>query len=149
MQGIDVPLRPVLSSEELKRLSERNDWRSLVGIIRVFVLLALVIAIALSLGGWWMIPAFVFVAGLQHALSILQHESVHGLLFRSHRLNDVIGTVHLSYPIGFSLAYRAVHFAHHRHLGEPEDPDLYNYRPFPASRGTVLRKIIRECSGWG
>jgi Fatty acid desaturase len=47
------------------------------------------------------------------------------------------------------LDYRLIHFAHHRHLGEEGDPDLHNYRPFPATRREVVIKILRECSGVG
>jgi fatty acid desaturase len=146
---IDATMRPVLSPEELKMLSARVPWRAMLGIARVYGLLILTIGLALTFGGWWMVPAFVIVAALQHAISILQHEAVHGLLFHSHRLNDVVGRYLLSYPIGFSMDYRIVHFAHHRHLGQEADPDLHNYRPFPASPRKVWLKIIRECSGWG
>ncbi len=147
--GIDLLKRPALATEELRAFSERRPWRATLGIIRVFGLLVFVIAAALQGGGWWMVAAFPLVAALQHAISILQHEAVHGLLFRNHRLNDVVGRFLLSYPIGFSLDYRLVHFAHHRHLGAEADPDLPNYRPFPAHRGVLIRKILRECSGWG
>jgi fatty acid desaturase len=147
--NVEVMARPALSPDELKRLSTRRPWRSALGIVRIYGLIILVISASLWLGGWWMVLGFVLIAALQHGLSILQHEAVHGLLFHSHRLNDWVGNVLLSYPIGFSLDYRVIHFAHHRLLGEEGDPDLRNYGPFPASGRDVFLKVVRECSGWG
>ncbi len=117
--------------------------------MRVYGLLVGVTAAGISYGGWVIVPAFLLVSALQHALSILQHEAVHGLLYRNHRLNDFIGAWLLSYPIGFSMDYRLTHFAHHRLLGEAGDPDLANYLPFPADRKVMMRKALYEFMGLG
>ncbi len=149
MADIDILKRPALTSEEMKRLSQRNGWRATFGILRIYGSIFLVTMLALWLGSWWVIPAIVLVAALQHGISILQHEAVHGLLYSDHRMNDVVGSLLLSYPIGFSLDYRITHFAHHRNLGTDMDPDYANYKPFPAARGDFLKKVLREFSGYG
>jgi Fatty acid desaturase len=90
-------LKPILHPRELAQLAERKSWRALMGIGRVYGSLLFVISLALWFGGLAMVVGFFIVAGLQHALSILQHEAVHGLLFRRHRLNDWWG--HIFYRI--------------------------------------------------
>ena len=142
-------LRPLLTPEELKDLSRRSPWRAALGIVRVYLLIILTLSVALIWGGWWILPAVLIIAALQHALSILQHEAVHGLLFNSHRWNEFVGTYLLSYPIGFTMDYRAAHFAHHRALGHAGDPDLPNYQKFPASPRVFLRKLVGDFSGYG
>lgn len=147
--NLDATYRPTLSPVEMQRFARKDPTRSTLAIIRVYALLVGVTAAGIAYGGWAVVLAFPFVAALQHALSILQHEAVHGLLYRNHRLNDFIGAYFLSYPIGFSMDYRLTHFAHHRWLGEVEDPDLPNYRPFPADRKTMMRKALHEFTGIG
>lgn len=138
---------PKLENEELKLLYKKQWLRPLLGILRVYTLLILVIAIAINLGGFWLIPAIVIIGALQHAMSILQHEAVHTLLFPNKKINEFVGTYLISYPIGFSLDYRKVHLNHHRYLGTESDPDETNYRDFPNTKSALIKKIIFEFSG--
>jgi fatty acid desaturase len=147
MVELDDKMRPFLTTDELRDLSRRTPWRVVLSIMRVYGLLIFVFGIAVRIGGPWLIPVFVIVAALQHAISILQHEAVHGLLFKNHRTNDLIGAFLLSYPIGFTMNYRVTHFAHHRFLGLESDPDLANYRPFPSTPATVWKKVLNDLSG--
>lgn len=139
---------PELSREELLRVCKRNRYRATLAILRVYGLLIFIIGAAIALGGWWLIPAIILIGGLQHAVSILQHEAVHGLLYRSRKVNDFIGAFLLSYPIGFTMKYRAQHFAHHRDLGAESDPDRSNYLPFPAHPKRLIKKVLLDFSGY-
>lgn len=114
------------------------------------VILATIVA-AVRLAHWALWPFAIFViATRQHALLMLFHDAVHGLLARNLRLNDflinlLVGVPHLL-PIE---VYRPLHLAHHRRLGTDEDPErtlLYagqhwDYRPLS---GTAL---LRQLSG--
>lgn len=140
--------RPALTLEELRAFMRPAPWRAFAGVLRVYGLLIGTIAGALWLGGVWLIPAILLIAALQHALSILQHEAVHGLICPNRKWNDFIGAWVLSYPIGFTMAYRTTHFGHHRNLGEDTaDPDAHIYAPFPMSRKEFFKKMILAFSG--
>jgi fatty acid desaturase len=44
-------------------------------------------------------------------------------------------------------AYRTYHLTHHRFTQQPEDPDLPLSKPFPTSRASLWRKIVRDLTG--
>ncbi len=95
-----------------------------------------------------LILAFVLMGAFQHHLSVIHHESIHYLLFRSRKLNEWVGRVLGAYPLGFTMAYRQTHLAHHFHLGhDDEDPDYPNYASFPATWRVILPALIRDMIG--
>ncbi|WP_420456972.1 fatty acid desaturase family protein [Rubrivirga sp.] len=60
-----------------------------------------------------------------NAFVLLLHEGMHGVLFRSRRLNRW-AAVALGATVGMSFsAYRVLHTLHHDHLGTDDDPDDY------------------------
>lgn len=110
-----------------------------------------VIALAALAGVLWpiLIPVCVAVIGTrQLGLAILMHEAAHGGLSPHRRLNDWIGHWLCAVPIGASLtAYRPYHLAHHKYAQQIEDPDLVLSAPFPVTRASLRRKIIRDLTG--
>jgi fatty acid desaturase len=61
-----------------------------------------------------------------HALE-LQHEALHGLAFRSRRLNEIVG-VCLGVPMLVSFAdYQSSHLRHHRDLGTGRNREFFDY----------------------
>jgi fatty acid desaturase len=90
--------------------------------------------------------AFVVIAGLQHHLSIIQHEAVHFLLFRNRRWNEWVGSL-AAYPIGFTMGCRKRHFEHHYYLGTDKDPDLANYEHNPNKVRVLMVDILRDLAG--
>ena len=65
-------------------------------------------------------------------LNILAHEAAHRLLFTNRRANDWVGRLLLAYPTYQAmLAYRRVHFAHHRDELGPDEPDIALYAGYP------------------
>jgi len=144
---ISSPARPSLSGEELRELRRVDDRRSLGAVCRI--LLGLVLCFV-ALGAFahpvtWVL-AFLLIGGLQHHLLILQHETLHYILFTSRRANEIVGHVS-SWLIGFRLDYRAIHLRHHKALGEAGDPDLANYVNYPNRAGYVLMDLLRNISG--
>jgi len=139
----------LLTAEQVHELRGKSD---VVGALLVLHAWAL-IAASMALFAWWPNP-FTFllgvmvVGGRQLGLAILMHDAAHGLLFANRRLNDGVGTWLCAWPVFTSLAlYRPYHLRHHRFTQQAEDPDLGLSAPFPISRASLRRKIVRDLTG--
>jgi fatty acid desaturase len=110
-----------------------------------------VIALAVAAGVIWpiLIPLSLAVIGTrQLGLAILMHEAAHGGLSPNRPLNDFLGHWLCAVPVGASLtAYRPYHLAHHKYAQQAEDPDLVLSAPFPVTRASLRRKIVRDLTG--
>lgn len=110
-----------------------------------------VILLAVAVGVLWpvLIPLCVAVIGArQLGLAILMHEAAHGGLSPDGRLNDFLGHWLCAAPVGASLAlYRPYHLSHHKYAQQAEDPDLVLSAPFPVTRASLRRKIVRDLTG--
>jgi fatty acid desaturase len=110
-----------------------------------------VIVAAVTVGAIWpiLIPLSIAVIGTrQLGLAILMHEAAHGGLSPDQRLNDFLGHWLCAVPVGASLTiYRPYHLAHHKYAQQAEDPDLILSAPFPVTRASLRRKIIRDLTG--
>lgn len=110
-----------------------------------------VIGLAVVVGVVWplTIPLGVAVIGTrQLGLAILMHEAAHGGLSPNARLNDFLGHWLCAVPVGASLkAYRPYHLSHHKYAQQTEDPDLVLSAPFPVTRASLRRKIVRDLTG--
>ncbi len=137
----------VFSPEEWAPFQSRAGW---VGPLLVAHCWG-VIALATAVGVVWpiLIPICVMVIGTrQLGLAILMHEAAHGGLSPNRRLNDFLGHWLCAVPVGASLAaYRPYHLAHHKYAQQAEDPDLVLSAPFPVSRASLRRKIVRDLTG--
>ena len=110
-----------------------------------------VILLAAVAGVLWpvLIPLCVAVVGTrQLGLAILMHEAAHGGLSPNGKLNDFLGHWLCAVPVGASLGlYRPYHLSHHKYAQQAEDPDLVLSAPFPVTRASLRRKIIRDLTG--
>ncbi len=138
-----------LTPEQVKALGAKSNlmgawlvlhaWATIFGAMALFV--------------WWPNPftfllAVMVIGTRQLGLAILMHDAAHGLLFADRRLNDWVGSWLLAYPVAASLPlYRPYHLTHHRHTQQAEDPDLGLSAPFPISRRSLWRKILRDLTG--
>ncbi len=92
--------------------------------------------------------AIALIAGRQLALAILMHDASHGTLFRHRWLNEVFADWVCARPIWNDLKkYRSHHLAHHARTGQADDPDLSLVAPFPTTRASLARKLLRDLSG--
>ena len=125
----------------------RSPWMGSLLVLHCWA----VIAAAVVLGVLWpiLIPLSIAVIGTRHlGLAILMHEAAHGGLSRSRRLNDFLGHWLCAVPVGASLTvYRPYHLAHHKYAQQAEDPDLPLSAPFPVTRASLRRKILRDLTG--
>lgn len=139
----------ILSPAEIDTLGTRSN---LVGAALVLHAWGL-IAGAMALFAAWPNPLTFFLAvmvvgGRQLGLAILMHDAAHGLLFRTRRWNETIGRWFCAWPVFTDLhLYRPYHLKHHRHTQQAEDPDLILLAPFPITRLSLRRKIIRDLLG--
>jgi fatty acid desaturase len=138
-----------LTADQIGRLRRKSD---LVGALLVLHAWAL-IAGGMALFAWWPNPftfllAVMVIGGRQLGLAILMHDAAHGLLFENRRLNDWVGSWLCAFPVFTSLSlYRPYHLSHHRHTQQEQDPDLGLSRPFPITRQSLWRKVVRDLTG--
>jgi fatty acid desaturase len=138
------PTRPL--RDELRHFSNTRNAITVIGaLLQSF---GVVIAAALINTWWSYLLAFVLMARGHVCLNILAHEAAHRLLFTNRRMNDGVGRWLLGYPTYQAmLAYRRVHFAHHRDEMGPDEPDLGLYAGYPVSRDSWRRKLRRDAIG--
>ena len=110
-----------------------------------------VIGAAMALAIWQpilIILAVPIIGARQLGLAILMHEAAHGGLSQRPALNTFFGHWMSGAPIGGSLkSYRDYHLKHHKYAQQAEDPDLILSAPFPVTRSSLRRKIIRDLTG--
>jgi fatty acid desaturase len=142
-----VDPKDFFTAEEWAPLTARSSWKGLAMVAHAW----LTVLAAAALGVWqpWLIPLSVMVIGArQLGLAILMHEAAHGALHPNKAVNDFVGHWLCAVPIGASLhAYRPYHLSHHRFAQQPEDPDLVLSAPFPVTRASLRRKIVRDLTG--
>ncbi|MFW6087129.1 MAG: fatty acid desaturase family protein [Myxococcota bacterium] len=113
----------------------------------------LLIVAALALVGWrpnvlTVALAVVLIGSRQLGLAIVMHEAAHRTLFTNRRLNDWAGNWLAAYWTFLSVElYRPYHLQHHAHTGSERDPDLALKRGFPATPGSMARKVARDLLG--
>lgn len=144
-----TPARSLLGAEELVRVRTRSTLKGVGMIAHCWG----VIAAAMALFAWAPNPltfliALPVIGSRQLGLAILMHEGAHGGLAKSERLNLWLSQWLCAYPVfAETLAYRRYHFSHHAHTQTREDPDLVLSAPFPISRTSLRRKMLRDLSG--
>jgi fatty acid desaturase len=140
----------LFSREERTELRRTSGWRSswliahcwgtIVGTWVVCVLWIHPLTILLGI---------MVVGTRQLGLAIIGHDGAHHLLYRNRRVNDWVCEWLLNRPLfGASIVpYRRYHLEHHRLTQQPGDPDLPLSAPFPITRASFRRKVLRDLSG--
>ena len=131
------------SPGEWADLSARSSWRGLLVVAHCWLVIAAAIAVGVL---WpWLVPLSVMLIGnRQLGLFILMHDAAHGLLHGNRAVNDWVG----KWLCGMDLhAYRPYHLQHHRYAQQAQDPDLVLSAPFPVTRSSLRRKIVRDLTG--
>ena len=139
-----------LSREEIRELMTPSDLRGFLSLATTWGLITLAFAALLWVPirplAWGL--SVVLLGGRQLALSILMHECSHGSLFRTRALNEHVGKWLIAAPVWQRLGdYRKHHLMHHAHTSLPGDPDLGLVTPFPSTRWSLSRKLLRDVTG--
>ena len=141
--------KEVFTAEEWARLSPRSSWRGLMLVASAWGLIAAAAALFIV----WPNPVTYVVAVMaigarQLGLAILMHDAAHGALHSNAKANEWVGEWLCAAPVGGRLqSYRAYHLKHHKYTEQPEDPDLELSAPFPITRASLMRKIVRDLTG--
>ncbi|GAN00171.1 fatty acid desaturase [alpha proteobacterium U9-1i] len=141
--------KTVFTPDEWARLSAHSTWRGLALVAGAWTLIFGAGAMFVV----WPNPltyvlAVMLIGAKQLGLAILMHDAAHGALHKDAKVNDWMGEWLCAAPVGGRLeSYRAYHLKHHLFTEQPEDPDLALSAPFPISRKSLWRKIVRDLTG--
>jgi fatty acid desaturase len=151
MSGLGVLMRvsDYLTREDVAYFTARSDWQAWRLVLGTWLFIAVIFA---TVAAWpnplTIVVAVILLAGRQLALSVLMHDCGHRTLFRSARLNDIVGQWLCALPVmNDQPSYARGHLEHHRKAGSHDDPDLANYQAYPVPRASFRRKVIRDLTG--
>ena len=131
------------STEEWQSLTTRSSWKGLWLVAHCWGVIGAAMLVGIA---WpWAVPLMVPIVGArQLGLFILMHDAAHAGLHCSRRVNDWVGYWLCSSTL---RGYRPYHLQHHRFVQQTEDPDLVLSAPFPITRDSMWRKVVRDLSG--
>lgn len=139
--------RDLFTEAEWAYVSRRSSWMGLGLVAHCWAVIVLAMVAAIW-QPWLIILAVPIIGARQLGLAILMHEAAHGGLHKNGKVNDWVGQWLTAAPVGANLkAYRPYHLTHHKYAQQPEDPDLILSAPFPVTRTSLRRKIIRDLTG--
>jgi fatty acid desaturase len=139
----------VFTHAELRSVSRRSDVKALLCIAHAWI----IIGAAMALYALWPNPltfvlAVVLIGNRQLGLAILMHDGAHGVLMGTRAWNDWVSQWLTAFPVfADTIPYRYYHLVHHRRTQQPDDPDLSLSKPFPITRASLRRKMIRDITG--
>jgi len=121
----DRRLEQFLDPATVRALSKIKPWRGILQVVLEW--LGIAAAIALCRTFWnpvLYIVTVMWIGARQNALAVMMHEAVHYRLLPNRKWNDWIGEVFTAWPVLVTVnAFRQTHWAHHRHVNKPNDPD--------------------------
>jgi len=139
----------LLNREELRELSKLRPlslalsllwtWGWIAGCFALYVYRPSIITALVGI---------IIISGRQLGLAILMHDAAHVLFARDKKWNDRLGQWLCAYPLMLdTVLYRMVHLQHHKYTWTDKDPDRGLATPFPISRRSFRRKILRDLTG--
>ena len=137
-----------IAPAKIKELSRINNRAALLSLVETLTALTFSILLCLYLDHPVVtVIILVFIGTRQHAVFVLVHEATHFRLFSNRILNDAMGRL-LGAIICISFQrYRNLHFKHHSHLYQKEDPDLPLQSGYPEGFLHLFKKLSRDLSG--
>ena len=137
------------SPAEMAAVRTRSDVTGTLCIVHAW----LVIGASMALFAIWpnpltFIAAVILIGSRQLGLAILMHDAAHGVLMKTHDWNEWASQWLCAYPVFTdTIPYRHYHLVHHRTTQQADDPDLPLSAPFPITRASFRRKLIRDFTG--
>ena len=145
----DYKPQDLLSKEQLKIIRKKRDWINVVSIsmnwLQILAAMALFSYFQTVLS--FLLSVFV-IGSRQFALAVLAHDGAHNLLFSNEKINDFASQWFCAFPLfSDNRPYSPYHLAHHRFTESENDPDLSLSAPFPITKASFRRKVIRDLTG--
>jgi fatty acid desaturase len=137
------------SPQEMAAVRSRSDVTGTLCILHAWI----AIAACMALFALWPNPltfliAVVLIGSRQLGLAILMHDGAHGALMKTTAWNEWAGQWLCAYPVFADMVpYRHYHLVHHRKTQQKDDPDYALSAPFPITRTSFRRKLIRDLTG--
>jgi fatty acid desaturase len=135
--------------QEWAPLAARSRWMGLWLVAHAWLTIAAAMTLVVLLPNpvTWLL-AVMIIGGRQLGLAILMHDGAHGCLHPDLKVNDWVGNWLCGAPTNADLPrYRDYHLGHHKYAQQAEDPDLGLSAPFPITRKSLYRKLIRDLTG--
>ena len=142
--------RDVFTPEEIRQLRALDPVAAWRGIVHCWgVIVGTWILVSLWTHPLTILAGILIIGTRQLGLGVLNHDAAHYTLFRDKALNDRVAEWLLNRPLlGDTVhAYRKAHLGHHQFTQQPNDPDLHLSRPFPTTRQSLRRKLLRDLTG--
>jgi len=138
-----------VSPEERRELLAISDARAWLSIVLDWALVGAAFALVAALPNLLtVLVAIAIIGGRQLGFAILMHEAAHRILLRDRRWNDWVGNWLCAYHVYLDVhPYRNYHLKHHAKTWTADDPDLPLVTPFPVTRASLRRKILRDLTG--
>ena len=145
----DYKPQDLLSKEQLKIIRKKRDWINVVSIsmnwLQILAAMALFFYFPNALT---FLLSVIVIGSRQFALAVLAHDGAHNLLFSNEKINDFVSQWFCAFPLfSDNRPYRPYHLAHHRFTESENDPDLSLSAPFPITKASFRRKVIRDLTG--
>ena len=138
-----------LSRDEIADLRHKSVWRAAFVVGHAWA----TIGLGMALFALWPNPAtlalgIVVIGSRQLGLAILMHDGAHGLLAPNPKWNERLSQWLCAFPVfSDTRLYRPYHMKHHRFTQTEQDPDLGLSAPFPITRASFRRKMLRDLTG--
>lgn len=143
------PAQELVDAPVLARLRRRSD---IIGVALIAHAWGVIFA-AMTLFAFYPNPltfllAVMLIGARQLGLAILMHDASHNALMTTPERNDSFSDWFCAWPIGSrTAAYRHYHLKHHARTQQEDDPDLILSAPFPITRKSMRRKLVRDLTG--
>jgi fatty acid desaturase len=138
------------SPTETTYLRSVSSWRSTLAIVHCWgVILGAWIVASIWTNPLTVILAIMIIGARQLGLFVLTHDGAHGALYANRKVNDWVCEWILNRPFTDEKIdiYRKYHVKHHVNTQQEDDPDLALSKPFPISKSSFRRKVIRDLTG--
>ena len=138
------------SPSEIAYLRSVSSWRSTLAIVHCWgVIVGAWVVASIWTNPLTVILAIMVIGARQLGLFVLTHDGAHGALYANRKVNDWVCEWILNRPFTDEKidTYRKYHVKHHVNTQQEDDPDLALSKPFPISKSSFRRKVIRDLTG--
>lgn len=144
-----------LDKKDLQELSKPTVWPWLIDALMDWAIIIAAMALVYFMPNiLTFLVAVLLIGNRQHALIILGHDGAHFTLTRKRALNDFLTNFFSMWPVGITVSgYRLLHYRHHKHTGQSEDPELAHKRSrspqwnLPVNLPTIIKYAVMDIFG--